>query len=403
MVEKKKTSQSSSKKRAKMPAKRRSSTPPVRKTATLKKSSKTVNPTKKKATPKKVAVSRNPPRCAKRKSPVKRRESPPTSPRRRSSRRTVEKPPPISPKRSPPKRNSPRRIIEQSPPMSPKRSPPKRNINVKQLEIEFESLMPNKLTKKNILNNFHLDSSGNLDIGNWKNHELLQAYKPLQNFKDIANQEFTIPLYKKFRRIIDNKDNRHYLAIEELWVDFYLQPVIDFMAGQPVYDKSDKMKKYPGQSVWYDIFGVMPYERHEPLPHSNTENAARFQGRHWFSKKAGDYKEFDPYSEYQFLGSNQFCQTYSLMYALNKLPNKEDNKFQKFYTYSKKALEFMLYYYLPNIKGTKFEDDLYIGQYENGEEIYDTYNQIKMRIQELLDNYSMTLNCITLNFELSNY
>ena len=64
----------------------------------------------------------------------------------------------------------------------------------------------------------------------------------------------------------------------------------------------------------------------------------------------GNNSEFDPYNHYQLNGSNQFCQTYSLMYLLGrcrfkpkgtllKLNNTE--QFHKFYQYTKKAIDFI--------------------------------------------------------------
>ena len=78
---------------------------------------------------------------------------------------------------------------------------------------------------------------------------------------------------------------------------------------------------------------------------------AYFSGSHWNSRKANELELFDPYVEYQIRGTNQFCQTYSMMNLLDKLPGKEKSvcsewtgskdDFKKYYYYTLCALKFI--------------------------------------------------------------
>lgn len=51
---------------------------------------------------------------------------------------------------------------------------------------------------------------------------------------------------------------------------------------------------------------------------------AFFNGNHWTGAKQSETTVFDPYNEYQINGTNQFCQTYTMMYLCDKLPIKFD-------------------------------------------------------------------------------
>ena len=69
-----------------------------------------------------------------------------------------------------------------------------------------------------------------------------------------------------------------------------------------------------------------------------------FHGQHFNCKLPGK-SNFDPYHEYQNTGSHQFCQTYSLMKLVDKLPkvveHHKDSDYHHFYEYSIHALKFI--------------------------------------------------------------
>lgn len=46
-----------------------------------------------------------------------------------------------------------------------------------------------------------------------------------------------------------------------------------------------------------------------------------FVNNHWVARLPGDKKPFNPYDRCQKPGTHEFCQTYSLMYLLGKLPS----------------------------------------------------------------------------------
>ena len=103
----------------------------------------------------------------------------------------------------------------------------------------------------------------------------------------------------------------------------------------------------------------------------NDKPIGIYSGTHWISVKANEIDEFDPYDEFQVPSSNQFCQTFSMMYLLDKLPEKITDKqkcFTKFYTYTEKALEFIeeiinthidnYYEHMTNIKIQEIKDSM---------------------------------------------
>jgi hypothetical protein len=64
---------------------------------------------------------------------------------------------------------------------------------------------------------------------------------------------------------------------------------------------------------------------------------------HFMSMRPGDTKVFNPYTHYQMLGTQQFCQTFALLYAVGQIPDvgqQSDNP-HNYYEYNKLALMFM--------------------------------------------------------------
>ena len=76
---------------------------------------------------------------------------------------------------------------------------------------------------------------------------------------------------------------------------------------------------------------------------SRTHLRLEFTGSHWNSRKANEIDWFEPYADYQIFGTNQFCQTFAMMYLADKLPsiNADKYNFTKYYTYTIEALKFI--------------------------------------------------------------
>ena len=138
---------------------------------------------------------------------------------------------------------------------------------------------------------------------------------------------------------------------EQEWVDRYLQPIIDVMGSQEVWNKYLSSRNIP-EIILFGLKGGRA-SRNQPL--SSTHPQAKFSGGHWNSRKAGETSWFDPYKAgFQIAGTNQLCQTYSLMYICDALPavavSEEDQSSLKssssssiaqYYTYTLHALEFI--------------------------------------------------------------
>ncbi len=151
-----------------------------------------------------------------------------------------------------------------------------------------------------------------------------------QQWLKIADQEYDSihDVYKIYKK----KINKSYSNIEQQWVDNNLQIVIDFMGDEDVW-------KYMIPDIELYGIGGRASVRNVNLSKNST---AVFSGSHWRSRKPNDTIWFDPYDEYQIYGTNQFCQTFAMMYLLNKLPKQDyGNSFKKYYTYTNEALLFI--------------------------------------------------------------
>lgn len=136
--------------------------------------------------------------------------------------------------------------------------------------------------------------------------------------------------YQEYRNFIKHSVSDS--DIEQDWVDNNLQIIIDFMGVSELWE------------ILIPNIDLRTEGRNSSnIPISNRP-VAIYSGSHWTSRKAGDSYWFDPYKEYQINGSNQFCQTYSLMYLLNALPSpitEDEISFMKFYEYTDKAINFI--------------------------------------------------------------
>lgn len=194
-----------------------------------------------------------------------------------------------------------------------------------------------------------------------------------RNWKTYANQKFSnYREYKKFRTELAK--TKGMANVEQKWADTYLQPVIDFMGD-------------------YELWNYFSNSQIDVREQRNTRNiindhlTAIFTGGHWYGYKPGKKQLFDPYSKYQYPGSNQFCQTFTLMYLTNNLPQDRDvvNKsFKNYYDYTLDALLFINQYIIV-LKDQKINS-----------EVTKKLNNIQKKVLMLLKYPNMALNCVEL-------
>jgi hypothetical protein len=156
----------------------------------------------------------------------------------------------------------------------------------------------------------------------------------------IADQHYNSieEVYKNYKK----KVTMSYSDIEQEWVDNNLQIIMDFMGDEDVW-------KYMIPNI--ELYGIGGRASYRNLDSSTKKSTAIFSGSHWKSRKPDDTIWFDPYDAYQVYGTNQFCQTFAMMYLLNKLPpvehheddkeNNLKNNFKKYYKYTHEALLFI--------------------------------------------------------------
>jgi hypothetical protein len=119
--------------------------------------------------------------------------------------------------------------------------------------------------------------------------------------------------------------------IEQDWVDLNLAPLMEFMGDTSVWESV-----VPGVQV-EGSQGRASSRRKPKTPYP----IAVFSGAHWTSRKGGDDTFFDPYDHYQIQGTNQFCQTFALMYLADSLPLPLPDGWERNYDYAVDALEFI--------------------------------------------------------------
>jgi hypothetical protein len=111
---------------------------------------------------------------------------------------------------------------------------------------------------------------------------------------------------------------------EQLWADHVFSPLIYLM----------------GDHIIWNLLGVT-------VGHMKTKEVypspmGYHSGKHWYSRRAFDERNFDPYETYQIPGTNSFCQTFALMYAVGKIDRKQNSSgFTRYYVYAEQALKFI--------------------------------------------------------------
>lgn len=117
------------------------------------------------------------------------------------------------------------------------------------------------------------------------------------------------------------KEDKALQSYEQEWTNRNFMPVIHLM----------------GDHFVFQLYGV----RVQELKGVTNTKRAYHSGKHWYARRPGDQKDFDPYDEYQIPGSNSFCQTFALMYALGKEPRRRPHTFERYYAYALEALHFI--------------------------------------------------------------
>jgi len=154
------------------------------------------------------------------------------------------------------------------------------------------------------------------------------------NWLNLANIQYDS--LKEVRKNYQSwiKSDKELVDIEQKWVDKNLEVIIDFMGDIDVWN-------FVIQGVVvYGFDGSKASTRNKPVVNYPI---AVFTGSHWNSRKANEADWFEPYDDYQIFGTNQFCQTFAMMYLADRLPliNNDTTDFTKYYTYTIEALNFI--------------------------------------------------------------
>lgn len=146
---------------------------------------------------------------------------------------------------------------------------------------------------------------------------------------------------------------------EDRWCNQFFMPIVDFMGAYDTHEAVIDCRHKDTGAVCHDV------QHHTTIPRvvrvNHTAAQMAFSGAHWNSCRPGETVWFDPYDEYQPPGTNQFCQTFSVMYLnedwfkrlgecwlkqqqvlINKgYPVGHPAAFTKYYYYTREALLFI--------------------------------------------------------------
>lgn len=217
----------------------------------------------------------------------------------------------------------------------------------------------------------------------------------------MANTEYYTlnDLKKLYQNVIKNNKevgdiNGDFMTlydIEDYWNRDNLSTIMEFMGNPNVWSVI-----IPNIEIRGGESEKIEYKRASSrieIPITNHPIAI-YSGSHWRSRKANSDVWFDPYDEYQPNDTNQFCQTFAMMYLIeNALPDKINDPFcfTKFYGYTKAAL-----YFIRNII-YNFDFNYFREKYKSTPKY--NYNKtqeknIKLAINECIENPNICFNII---------
>jgi len=159
-------------------------------------------------------------------------------------------------------------------------------------------------------------------------------FKEYDTFKELMDfQQNKTKSLSNSKQLLDKKTKT---AINDEWADNLLI-LQEFMGSSFVWETC-----VPGVVV----SGITGKAGHRKTTlEIKPYNRAFYSGSHWTSQLKNTTDVFDPYEEYQIRGTNQFCQTFAMMYLKKALPNvvPKNTKapLKKYYTYTKEALKFI--------------------------------------------------------------
>lgn len=129
---------------------------------------------------------------------------------------------------------------------------------------------------------------------------------------------------------------------EEMWAEDYLQQVMSYMGTEEVM-----LRLLPNAMVFFkdenDRNSKVLSERHVPV--SQTRPQIHHSGKHWRARRPGEQSWFDPFDYYQLPGTNQFCQTYAVMYLLGMVERQRKNHpstLERYYKFTVDAINFIV-------------------------------------------------------------
>ena len=148
---------------------------------------------------------------------------------------------------------------------------------------------------------------------------------------------------------ISIRNEPYYAQLEQAWVNKYLLPIIEMMGSI---------------TSTFTIFKDIIVHEYKSVRKCNinknyrTGKHAIFTGSHWIGVKDGNI--FDPFDHCQIFGTNQFCQTYTLMWLTDNLPNYDGNyDINKYYFYTEQAINFIEKEVLPKYDPNHHNIDKY--------------------------------------------
>ncbi|CAE7454414.1 unnamed protein product [Symbiodinium natans] len=166
--------------------------------------------------------------------------------------------------------------------------------------------------------------------------------KPHSEFQKIKE----LKQYQK-----DVSGNVKIAEVEQKWYDQNMKPLVDFMGDEHIW------KLVCGNEL--NIFHDKPLRSQDDL----AKAAASFKAGHWTSRRANASSKddiYDPFRNHQIGGTNQFCQTFSMMYLKQwiEMEEKPPKKMEDYYANAEKALAFIKWVLEKGIEPATLDDYL---------------------------------------------
>lgn len=135
----------------------------------------------------------------------------------------------------------------------------------------------------------------------------------------LANSIKSDPKREALRQYFQDVNMYGTLSLfEQEWVNYNLMPLTTLMGHAVIAEMWGVTTVYERMRSVVAV-PTLAFVTRNKKPNGSLDGATG----HFYARRPGDTKDFDPYDFYQMNGTNQFCQTFSMMYACAKIERQK--------------------------------------------------------------------------------